>query len=300
MPEQAQPGQTTIGWMGTGVMGNSMCGHLMAAGYQAVVHTRTRAKAEGLLQKGARWADSPQELASQCEVVFGIVGFPTDVDEVFLGRTGALAGARPGTILVDMTTSKPGLAVEIHDRAKVQGVFSLDAPVTGGDIGARNAALSILVGGEADVLEAVLPLFRCLGKTIVHQGGPGAGQNAKMVNQILISGNMMGLCEALVYASRAGLDVEKVLQSVSGGAAGSFALSTLGPRILKGDYEPGFYVEHFIKDMGIALEEGRRMNLVLPGLALAQQLYLAVQAQGMGKKGTQALVLALRRMANLP
>ncbi|MCY2937482.1 MAG: NAD(P)-dependent oxidoreductase [Planctomycetota bacterium] len=300
MPEQAQPGQTTIGWMGTGVMGNSMCGHLMAAGYQAVVHTRTRAKAEGLLQKGARWADSPQELSSQCEVVFGIVGFPTDVEEVFLGRTGALAGARPGTILVDMTTSKPGLAVEIHDRAKAQGVFSLDAPVTGGDIGARNAALSILVGGEADVLEAVLPLFRCLGKTVVHQGGPGAGQNAKMVNQILISGNMMGLCEALVYASRAGLDLEKVLQSVSGGAAGSFALSTLGPRILKGDYEPGFYVEHFIKDMGIALEEGRRMNLVLPGLALAQQLYLAVQAQGMGKKGTQALILALRRMANLP
>ncbi len=298
MPTLAQPGKTTIGWMGTGVMGNSMCGHLMAAGYKAVVHTRTKAKAEALLQKGAAWADTPKELASQCDVVFGIVGFPSDVEEVFLGAHGALAGSKPGTILVDMTTSKPSLAVQIHDRAKEKGVYSLDAPVTGGDIGARNAALSIMVGGEGEVLEAVRPLFSAMGKIIVHHGPAGAGQNAKMVNQILIAGNMMGVCEALTYAFRAGLDVEKVLQSVSSGAAGSFSLTSLGPRVLKGDFEPGFYVEHFIKDMGIALEESRRMGLFMPGLALAQQLYLAVQAQGMGKKGTQALVLALQQMAH--
>lgn len=299
MPELAQPGKTTIGWMGTGVMGNSMCGHLMAAGYQAVVYTRTRAKAETLIQKGAKWADTPKELASRCDVVFGIVGFPSDVEQVFLSPEGALAGARPGTILVDMTTSKPSLAVEIHDRAKAKGVFSLDAPVTGGDIGAKNAALSIMVGGETEALEAVRPLFSAMGKIIVHHGPAGSGQNAKMVNQILIAGNMVGVCEALTYAFRAGLDVEKVLQSVSSGAAGSFSLNSLGPRILKGDFEPGFYVEHFIKDMGIALEESRRMGLFMPGLALVQQLYLAVQAQGMGKKGTQALILALQRMANL-
>ncbi len=298
MPELAQPGKTTIGWMGTGVMGNSMCGHLMAAGYKAVVHTRTKSKAEALLQRGAIWADSPRELASKCDVVFGIVGFPSDVEEVFLGASGALAGARPGTILVDMTTSKPSLAVQIHDRAKEKGVFSLDAPVTGGDIGARNAALSIMVGGEAEVLEAVKPLFSAMGKIIVHHGPAGSGQNAKMVNQILISGNMIGVCEALTYAFRAGLDVEKVLQSVSSGAAGSFSLTSLGPRVLKGDFEPGFYVEHFIKDMGIALEESRRMGLFMPGLALAQQLYIAVQSQGMGKKGTQALVLALQQMVH--
>lgn len=299
MPHLAQPGKTTIGWMGTGVMGNSMCGHLMAAGYQAVVHTRTRAKAESLLQKGAKWANTPKELASQCDVVFGIVGFPSDVEQVFLGTEGALAGSKPGTILVDMTTSKPSLAVEIHDRAKEKGVFSLDAPVTGGDIGARNAALSIMVGGEEEALEAVRPLFAAMGKIIVHHGPAGSGQNAKMVNQILIAGNMVGVCEALTYAFRAGLDVEKVLQSVSSGAAGSFSLTSLGPRILKGDFEPGFYVEHFIKDMGIALEESRRMGLFMPGLALVQQLYMGVQAQGMGKKGTQALLLALQRMANL-
>lgn len=298
MPELAQPGKTTIGWMGTGVMGNSMCGHLMAAGYKAVVHTRTKAKAETLLQRGATWADSPRELAGKCDVVFGIVGFPSDVEEVFLGANGALAGARPGTILVDMTTSKPSLAVQIHDRAKAKGVYSLDAPVTGGDIGARNAALSIMVGGDAEVLEAVRPLFAAMGKIIVHHGPAGSGQNAKMVNQILIAGNMIGVCEALTYAFRAGLDVEKVLQSVSSGAAGSFSLTSLGPRVLKGDFEPGFYVEHFIKDMGIALEESRRMGLFMPGLALAQQLYIAVQSQGMGKKGTQALVLALQQMVH--
>jgi 3-hydroxyisobutyrate dehydrogenase len=220
------------------------------------------------------------------------------VEEVFLGANGALAGARPGTILVDMTTSKPSLAVQIHDSAKAKGVFSLDAPVTGGDIGARNAALSIMVGGDGYVLEAVRPLFAAMGKIIVHHGPAGSGQNAKMVNQILIAGNMIGVCEALTYAFRAGLDVEKVLQSVSSGAAGSFSLTSLGPRVLKGDFEPGFYVEHFIKDMGIALEESRRMGLFMPGLALAQQLYIAVQSQGMGKKGTQALVLALQQMVH--
>jgi 3-hydroxyisobutyrate dehydrogenase len=232
-------------------------------------------------------------------VVFAIVGFPKDVREVFLGAQGALAGSRPGTVLVDMTTSEPSLAREIYDAAKAKGVYSVDAPVSGGDVGAKNAALSIMIGGDRDVVESLRPLFECMGKTIIHQGGPGAGQHTKMVNQILIATNMIGVCEALLYGYKAGLDLETVLKSVSVGAAGSKALEVLGPRILARNFEPGFYVEHFIKDMGIALDESKRMGLVMPGLALANQLYLAVQAEGYGRKGTQALMLALEHIANI-
>jgi 3-hydroxyisobutyrate dehydrogenase len=297
--KKAEPGKTRVGWIGTGVMGRWMCQHLIARGYSATVHNRSKDKAAPLLEAGALWADTPKEVAEKSDVVFAIVGFPKDVREVFLGTQGALAGSKAGTVLVDMTTSEPSLAVEIQQAAKAKGVDALDAPVSGGDVGAKNAALSIMIGGDADVVEAVAPLFECMGKTIVHQGPPGSGQHTKMVNQILISANMIALCEGLLYGFKAGLNLETVFKSVSVGAAGSKALEVLGPRILARNFEPGFYVEHFIKDMGIALQEARRMNLALPGLALAEQLYLALQAQGYGRKGTQALMLALEHLNNV-
>jgi 3-hydroxyisobutyrate dehydrogenase len=296
---RAEPGTTRVGWIGTGVMGRWMCQHLITKGYRATVYNRSRDKARPLLDAGAAWADSPRAVAEKADVVFAIVGFPKDVREVFLGTQGALAGARPGSALVDMTTSEPSLAREIYDAAKAKGVASIDAPVSGGDVGAKNAALSIMVGGDAEAVEAVRPLFDCMGKTIVHQGPAGAGQHTKMVNQVLIATNMIGVCEALLYGHQAGLDLTTVLQSVGGGAAASWSLNNLGPRIIKRDFEPGFFVEHFIKDMGIALEEAKRMNLALPGLALANQLYLAVKAQGYGRKGTQALMLALEHLSNV-
>jgi len=291
--------QTRVGWIGTGVMGASMLSHLIEAGYSATLFTRTRARAEPLLAKGARWADTPAAVARESDVVFAIVGYPADVRETVLGLEGVLAGAAAGSVFVDMTTSEPSLAVEIAGAAAAKGVAALDAPVSGGDVGARNGTLSIMVGGDPTALERVRPLLERMGKTIVHQGGPGAGQHTKMVNQTLIATGIIGVCEALLYAYRAGLDLETVMQSVSGGAAGSWSLSNYGPRMLKGDFEPGFYVEHFIKDMGIALAEARRMKLSLPGLALAHQLYVALEAQGGGRRGTQALLLALARLSDV-
>jgi 3-hydroxyisobutyrate dehydrogenase len=300
MPKpKAEPGKTRIGWIGTGVMGRWMCGHIQAKGYATTVYNRSKAKAEALLSAGAAWADTPKAVAERSDIVFAIVGFPKDVREVFLGSQGALAGSRAGSILVDMTTSEPSLAKEIYEAAKAKGVTSIDAPVSGGDVGAKNAALSIMVGGDAEAIEAVRPLFECMGKTIVHQGQAGAGQHTKMVNQILIATNMIGVCEALLYGYKAGLDLKTVLQSVGGGAAASWSLNNLGPRIIDRNFEPGFFVEHFIKDMRIALEEAKRMSLSLPGLALANQLYLAVQAQGWGRKGTHALMLALEQLSGL-
>jgi 3-hydroxyisobutyrate dehydrogenase len=293
------PQETKVGWIGTGVMGSSMCGHVLDGGYSVVLFTRTKARAEPLLARGAVWADAPKEVAAASDVVFSIVGYPADVREVILGEEGALAGARPGTTLVDMSTSEPSLAQEIYERARAVGVDSVDAPVSGGDVGARNAALSIMVGGDREAVERLRPLFELMGKTIVHQGGPGSGQHTKMVNQILIATGMIGVCEALLYGYRAGLDLETVLESVAGGAAGSWSLSNYGPRMLKGDFEPGFFVEHFVKDMEIALGEARRANLSLPGLALAHELYIALKAQGGSRKGTQALLLALARLSNL-
>jgi 3-hydroxyisobutyrate dehydrogenase len=296
---KAEPGKTRIGWVGTGVMGRWMCQHLMSKGYAATVYNRSKDKAKPLIDAGAAWADTPKGVAEKSDVVFGIVGFPADVREVFLGAHGALAGSKEGNVLVDMTTSDPSLAREIFEAAKAKRVAAVDAPVSGGDVGAKNAALSIMIGGDAAVVEAIKPLFECMGKTIVHQGPAGAGQHTKMVNQILISGTMVGLCEALLYGYKAGLDLETVFKSVSVGAAGSKALEVLGPRILKRDFEPGFYVEHFIKDMGIALSEAERMSIALPGLALVKQLYEALRAQGYGRKGTQALLLALEHLSNV-
>ena len=287
---------TRVGWIGTGVMGRSMAGHLLAAGSSVTVTTRTKEKAAELLDRGATWADSPRAVAERSDIVFAIVGFPSDVREVFLGDDGALAGSRPGTVFVDMTTSEPYLAQEIAAAAENIDCHALDAPVSGGDIGAQEARLSIMVGGNATVFDAVRPLFETMGKTVVHQGPAGAGQHTKMVNQTLIATGMIGVCEALLYAQRAGLDLETVLKSVSGGAAGSWSLSNLGPRIIAGNFDPGFFVEHFVKDMGIALDEARRMKLSLPGLALAQQLYLAVIAQGDGRLGTHALERTLARL----
>lgn len=294
-----EPGQTRIGWIGTGVMGASMCGHLLARGFAATIYNRTRAKAEPLLAQGAAWADSPLQVARASDVVFSIVGFPRDVRAVMLGPEGALAGCTPGKLLVDMTTSEPALAVEIAAAAERQGVYSIDAPVSGGDVGAREARLSIMIGGDAAAVAALQPCWETLGKTFVHQGGPGAGQHTKLVNQTLIAGTMIGVCEALLYGYRAGLDLNRVLQSVASGAAGSWSLSNLAPRIIQNNFDPGFFVEHFIKDMGLALDEARRMGLALPGLALANQLYLAVQAQGYGRCGTHALQRALASLSGI-
>ncbi|MCC7422983.1 MAG: NAD(P)-dependent oxidoreductase [Planctomycetaceae bacterium] len=294
-----EAGKTRVGWIGTGVMGSSMVGHLMKAGFASTVYNRSKSKAEALLAAGAKWGETPKAVAENSDVVFAIVGFPNDVREVFLGEQGALAGAKAGTIFVDMTTSDPSLAVEIAEAAKAKGCHSVDAPVSGGDVGAKNAALSIMVGGDKSVVEALDPCFKAMGKTIIHQGGPGAGQHTKMVNQILIASNMVGVCEALLYGYKAGLDLPTVLQSVGSGAAGSWSLNNLGPRIMNNNFDPGFFVEHFIKDMGIALAEARRMNLALPGLALANQLYVSLQAQGHGRDGTHALELVLARMAGI-
>ena len=293
------PGVTRVGWIGTGVMGSSMVGHLMAAGYSATVYTRSQGKAEGLIGRGAKWADSPQAVAEQSDVVFSIVGFPSDVREVMLGPSGALIGSKPGNVLVDMTTSEPSLAVEIYGSAKEKGVFSVDAPVSGGDIGAKNAARSIMIGGDKEVVDALQPLFAAMGKTIIHQGAAGAGQHTKMANQILIATNMIGVCESLLYGYKAGLDLPTMLQSVGPGAAGSWSLNNLGPRIMNNNFDPGFLVEHFIKDMGIALSEAKRLGLSLPGLALGEQLYLSVKAKGWGRNGTHALMLALSEMAGI-
>ncbi|TWT78263.1 2-hydroxy-3-oxopropionate reductase [Posidoniimonas polymericola] len=290
------PESTKIGWIGTGVMGRSMAGHLQAAGYQLTVYNRTNEKAQTLLDGGAAWADTPQTVAAASDVVFSIVGYPADVRSVILGPDGALAGANSGAVLVDMTTSEPSLAVEIAEQAAAKNVVSIDAPVSGGDVGAKNAALSIMIGGDEQTVADLGPLWELMGKTIVHQGGPGAGQHTKCVNQTLVAGQMVSVCESLLYAAQAGLDPATVLESVGSGAAGSWSLTNLGPRIIAGNFEPGFYIEHFLKDMRIVLEEARRMNLSLPGLALCDQLYRAAAAQGHARDGTHALMLALAKL----
>ena len=292
-------------------MGGACASRLLAAGCEVAVFTRTRAKAEPLLEQGAVWADSPRAVAERSDVVFSIVGYPRDVREIFFGADGVLSAwstdaprtaenAEPSRkIFVDMTTSSPELAIEIADAAERAGFDALDAPVSGGDVGAKNGTLSIMVGGSDAAFERLAPIFANLGTNVRRQGGPGAGQRTKTTNQILIAGNMIGVCEALLYAYRAGLDLESVLASVSSGAAGSWSLSNLAPRILQGNFAPGFYVEHFVKDLGIALDDAERLRLALPGVALARQLYLALIAQGGGKLGTQALIKALATLSNV-
>ena len=287
-----------IGWIGTGVMGLSMCGHLLAKGHTVTVFSRTKAKAQSLLDKGAVWADSPRAVAESSEVVFTMVGFPQDVRDVYFSANGALAGAKRGDIFVDLTTTAPNLAQELYVAAKAKGASTLDAPVSGGDVGARNATLSIMVGGDKVAFDAVLPFLQVLGKSVIHQGVAGAGQHVKLCNQIVIAGTMIGVCESLIYGKKAGLDLETMLQSIRGGAAACWSLDNYAPRILKRNFDPGFFVDHFVKDLGIALDEAQRMNLQLPGLQLAHDLYRRVQALGYGRKGTHALYLALEEMAS--
>ena len=285
-----------IAWIGTGVIGKSMAGHLLSAGHDLTVFSRTKDKASALIARGAKWAASPKETALGTDIVCSMVGYPADVEEVYLGPNGILQSMRPKSLCIDFTTSSPSLALKIFKKAKNKGIAALDAPVSGGDIGARKARLSIMVGGEPENFKRALSLFRLLGKTIVFQGGPGAGQHAKVVNQIMIAGTMMGMCEGLLYARKAGLNPKTVLTSVGGGAAASWSLANLYPRILKNDFGPGFYVEHFVKDLQIALGEARRMKLNLPALALAEKLYARLKSGGSARLGTQALIKQLEKM----
>ncbi|KAK6158985.1 hypothetical protein DH2020_006299 [Rehmannia glutinosa] len=297
--EPISPSNTKLGWIGTGVMGRSMCSHLLKAGYTVTIFTRTQSKADSLLSMGAHWANSPKSLASQSDVVFSIVGYPSDVRHVILDpSSGALSGLRPGGVLIDMTTSDPSLAVDIHSAASMAGCSSVDAPVSGGDRGARLAALSIFAGGDETLVNRFTPLLNHLGR-VYYMGGPGKGQFCKLANQVTIASTMVGLCEGLIYAHKAGLDLTNYLNAISTGAAGSKSLDLYGNRILNRDFEAGFYVNHFVKDLGICLRECQNMGLALPGLALAQQLYLSLKAHGEGDLGTQALVLALERLSNV-
>ena len=282
-------GKTTVGFIGLGVMGHSMAGHVLRGGFDVLVYNRSKEKTLDLLTQGAVWKDDIFSLAEKSDIVVTMVGYPKDVEEVYLGERGIVAAARPGTVLIDTTTSSPKLAERIAAAAAQKGLFALDAPVSGGDKGAREATLSIMVGGEEAVFEDMFPLFQLMGKNIVLQGGPGSGQHTKMANQIAIASNMMGVCEALAYAKKSGLDTERVLSSISGGAAGSWSLSNLAPRILAGNFAPGFFVKHFIKDMRIALEEVDRMGMDAPGLKQAFALYEELAAKGCENDGTQAL-----------
>ena len=270
-------------------MGRSMAGHLLTAGYPVHVFNRTKEKAQPLLDKGAVWQASAGDVAAAVDVVITIVGFPQDVKAVYLGDGGIIERAKSGATIIDMTTSSPDLAVRIYESAKAKGIAAIDAPVSGGDIGAKEARLSIMVGGDSDAFEKVKPIFEVMGKNIVLQGGAGAGQHTKMSNQVAIASSMMAICEAMAYAKKAGLDPETVLKSIGSGAAGSWSLTNLAPRILKGDYAPGFFVKHFLKDMKIAIESAENMQLELPGLALAKQLYDRLAASGGENDGTQAL-----------
>ena len=286
-----------IGFIGLGVMGASMASRLMDAGYELCIYNRTRAKGDALVSKGARWCDTPRSVAENADITFTIVGFPKDVEEIYLGKDGIIEADVSGKLFCDMTTTKPSLDIAIAAALRKKGADFADAPVSGGDTGARNGTLSIMAGASEEAFGKLLPLFQVMGSNITHMGPVGSGQHTKMSNQIVIAGTMCGVSEALVYGAKAGLDLEKMVATISKGAAGCWTLDNLAPRVLRKDYEPGFMVDHFIKDMGIALEEAEKMELPLPSLALTRQLYLAIKAQGLGKKGTQVLVKAIGLLA---
>ncbi len=289
----------TVGWIGTGVMGGSMCGHLVKAGYNVNVYNRTQTKAQTLIDAGAQWCGSPAEVAANSDVVFTIVGYPQDVEEVMLGENGVIAHARKGTYVVDMTTSTPALAEHIHTAAVKRGIHTLDAPVSGGDVGARNGTLAIMVGGERATFDIVQPYFKLMGENIAYMGGPGKGQHTKMCNQILIASTMIGVVESLLYAYKAGMDLHDVIAVIGKGAASSWSINNLGTRIADGNYDPGFFIKHFVKDMRIALDEARRMGVALPGLALAQQFYTSAMALGLENLGTQGLYKVFEQLNGL-
>jgi len=285
-----------IGWVGTGVMGKSMCAHILKAGYHISVYNRTKEKAKELIEGGAQWCSNPKEVAEICDIVFTIVGFPQDVEEVYLGENGILKGIREGSIIVDMTTSEPSLAQKIYNVAKKKNVNSIDAPVSGGDVGAREGTLAIMAGGDKEVYDKVLPLFKLMGKNIAYMGKASSGQHTKMSNQILIASTMIGVVESLLYAYKANLDLSEVINVIGKGAAGSWSINNLGPRIVEGNFDPGFFIKHFVKDMGIALQEAKRMNLSLPGLSLVNQFYISAMALGFENLGTHGLYKVLAKM----
>lgn len=278
-----------VGFIGIGVMGKSMALNLLKGGYTLQVYSRTKEKAQELIDKGCVWQSTPAAIAAAADILVTMIGTPKDVEEVYLGENGVLAKARQGTIVIDMTTSSPQLAEQIYHQANDLGVSALDAPVSGGDIGARQATLSIMVGGDRAAFEKARPLFEVMGKNIVYQGPAGSGQHCKMANQIAVASTMMGVCEALRYAEKAGLSPETVLESIEAGAAGSWALSNLAPRMIKGDFAPGFYVKHFIKDMNIALDSCTNIGLQARGLELVKELYDQLAADGGEDLGTHAL-----------
>jgi len=286
----------SIGWIGTGVMGLSMASHLMDKGFKAYVFNRTSSKAQRLVDKGACLCASPREVADKADIIFTIVGYPKDVEEVYFSESGILKADIEGKVLVDMTTTEPAIAKRIYEAARLKGASSLDAPVSGGDRGAREATLSIMAGGDQDAFERALPCFQAMGRSIVLEGPCGSGQHTKMANQITIAGTMIGVCEALVYSRKAGLDMDRMLATISKGAAGCWTLDNLAPRVLRNDMEPGFMVDHFVKDLGIAIKEAGLMSLRLEGVELAKKLYEELQGMGLGRKGTQALALALDKV----
>ena len=278
-----------IGWIGTGVMGASMCMHLLKAGNEAFVYNRTKSKADELVAQGAVWCDSPAEVARNADVIFTIVGYPSDVEETILGQNGVLANADEGKIIVDMTTSDPSLAERIAREAAIKGVEALDAPVSGGDVGARDATLAIMVGGAEETFNKVSNLFEIMGENVQYRGAPGAGQHTKMCNQILVAGTIFGSVESLFYAYKSGMDLNEVIDVIGTGAAASVCINGLGRRIADKDFDPGFYIKHFVKDMGIALDEAKRMNISLPGLALANRVYTLAMDLGYEDLGIQGL-----------
>ncbi len=284
----------TIGWVGAGIMGSSMAGHLLRAGHRVRVHSRTRAKVQPLLDAGASWADSPAEAARGADFVCSNVGLPSEVEEVYFGGSGILSVAEQGQILIDFGTSPPSFAKRAALAAAAKGASAIDAPVSGGDIGARNATLSIMVGGDADAVTRAMPILTKLGKTIVRQGEAGAGQRTKIVNQILVAANTLGMCEALHFAARSGLDLQRVLDSVGGGAAASWSIQVLAPRVLKGDFDPGFIVEHLVKDLRIARDDSRELGELLPLVDLCLARYEALVEAGHGRRGTQGVYLLYR------
>ncbi|NOX32110.1 MAG: NAD(P)-dependent oxidoreductase [Deltaproteobacteria bacterium] len=270
-------------------MGRSMAGHILNAGYKLHVYTRTKNKAEDIILKGGVWEGTIAELSAKSDIIITIVGFPADVEEVYLGRDGILNHAAKGSVVIDMTTSSPDLAIEIYNQSKGKNIESLDAPVSGGDLGAKNASLSIMVGGDKKIFDKMMPLFKVMGENIVFQGKAGAGQHTKMANQIAIAAGMVGVCESLAYAEKSGLDPETVLKSIGKGAAGSWSLNNLGPRMIAKNFEPGFYIKHFIKDMNIAVTSSRHLGLKTPGLDLALSLYKEMAKMGLENNGTQGL-----------
>lgn len=271
-------------------MGKSMTNHILKKGYEVVVYTRTKAKADEVIKNGAIWKDNVAEVAKVADIIITMIGTPKDVEKVYFGDDGIFAHAKQNAYLIDMTTSKPSLAIKIYEKAKTKGIHSLDAPVSGGDVGAKNATLAIMVGGDKDVFDHMLPFLQIMGNNIVLQGEAGAGQHTKMVNQITIAPAMIGLCEALIYAKKAGLQPNEVLKSIATGAAGSWSLDNYAPRMIQGDFAPGFAIKHFIKDMKIALESAREMEMETPGLSLALEMYEKLAKMGEDESGIHGLL----------